>query len=44
MVSSATLAAKIVDKGLDNMDFSMLPDALKFEILTTTGELFFQEE
>lgn len=43
MVSSATLAAKIVDKGLDNMDFSMLPDALKFEILTTTGELFFKK-
>lgn len=42
MVSSSTLAAKIVDKGLDNMDFSMLPESLKFEILTVTGELFFK--
>ncbi len=42
MVSSPTLAAKIVDKGLDSMDFSMLPESLKFEILTVTGELFFK--
>lgn len=43
MVSSATLATKIVDKGLDNMDFSMLPESLKFDILTVTGELFFKK-
>ena len=40
MVSSATLAAKIVEKGLDKMDFSILPDSLKFDILTATAELF----
>lgn len=43
MVSSATLAAKIVEKGLDNMDFSMLPAQIKFDILTMTGELFFKK-
>src|SRR3989338_4138829 len=42
MVSAPTLAAKIVSKGLDNMDFSMLPPQVKFEILTLTGELFFK--
>jgi len=42
MVSAATLAGKIVSKGLDNMDFSMLPPQIKFEILTMTGELFFK--
>lgn len=40
MVSSATLAAKIVEKGLDRMDFSILPDSLKFDILSATAELF----
>ncbi len=43
MVSAATLASKIVSKGLDNMDFSMLPPPIKFEILTMTGELFFKQ-
>ncbi len=43
MVSSSTLAAKIVEKGLDNMSFSMLPEVLKFDILTVTGELFFKQ-
>ncbi len=43
MVSCATLSAKIVSKGLDNMDFSMLPPQLRFEILSSVGELFFKK-
>ena len=43
MVSCATLSAKIVSKGLDNMDFSMLPPQLRYEILSSVGELFFKK-
>ncbi len=43
MVSCSTLAAKIVQKGLGNMDFSMLTPHLKHEILTATGEAFFKQ-
>ena len=43
MSSSATLARWIVEKGIDNIDPSMLSDELKKEVLTDAGMMFFKE-